>query len=132
MAGAIRLPHSKMAAMAKPVGGQMGVALGLIEASRSPRSASAKYATQQGLALRRQDRVVDARCLLGLLGALVLLPSCRLAPNRSCIDCPRESDQVKRARRLSASLPMPTKEEATSEVANLTLAVLLVIMLNDQ
>ena len=37
MAGAIRLPHNKMAAMAKPVGGQMGVALGLIEASRRPR-----------------------------------------------------------------------------------------------
>ena len=37
MAGAIRGPHNKMAAMAKPVGGQMGVALGLIEASRRPR-----------------------------------------------------------------------------------------------
>src|SRR5215475_11708830 len=31
--------------MAKPVGGQIGVALGLIEASRSPSVASVKYAT---------------------------------------------------------------------------------------
>ena len=37
MAGAIRKPHNKMAAMAKPVGAQMGVALGLTEASRRPR-----------------------------------------------------------------------------------------------
>jgi hypothetical protein len=44
MAGAIRGPHNKMAAMAKPVGGQMGVALGLIDARCRPRPASAKYA----------------------------------------------------------------------------------------
>jgi len=31
-----------MAAMAKPVGGQIGVALGLIEASRRPKLASVK------------------------------------------------------------------------------------------
>jgi hypothetical protein len=36
-AGAIREPHNKIAAIAKPVGGQIGVTLGLIEASRRPR-----------------------------------------------------------------------------------------------
>ena len=40
IAGQIRRPPSSTAASARPVGGQIGLALGLIEASRKPSLAS--------------------------------------------------------------------------------------------
>ena len=42
IAGATRYPRSSTAASANPVGGQIGVALGLIEATSRPSFASAK------------------------------------------------------------------------------------------
>src|SRR5262245_7713586 len=42
IAGATRYPRSSTAASASPVGGQIGVALGLIDASARPSFASAK------------------------------------------------------------------------------------------
>ena len=42
IAGQIRKPASNTAASARPVGGQIGLALGLIEANRSPSLASTK------------------------------------------------------------------------------------------
>jgi hypothetical protein len=42
IAGQARYPHTSTAASAKPVGGQIGVALGLMEASASPPFARAK------------------------------------------------------------------------------------------
>ena len=42
MAGKMRYPSSNTAANARPVGGQMGVALGLIEASNKPALAHPK------------------------------------------------------------------------------------------
>ncbi len=42
IAGQTRKPPSRTAASAKPVGGQIGLALGLMEASRKPNLASAK------------------------------------------------------------------------------------------
>jgi hypothetical protein len=42
IAGHIRIPHNTTAASAKPVGAQIGLALGLIEASRKPSLASTK------------------------------------------------------------------------------------------
>ena len=42
IAGQTRKPPSSTAASAKPVGGQIGLALGLMEASRKPSLASTK------------------------------------------------------------------------------------------
>src|SRR5262249_23669805 len=76
MAGAIRLLHNKMAAMAKPVGGQIGVALGLIEASRKPKLATVKYASPTKRSATASDPSGWARGSSGPGSVATLMPAC--------------------------------------------------------
>src|SRR5262249_32810425 len=96
MAGAIRWPHNRTAAMAKPVGGQIGVELGLIEANRRPRSASAKYANPTRISATAS--VVSRtgplpRRLVGSASDSTLMPGLL----RIGSHCPRKLDEVPRA-----------------------------------
>src|SRR5262245_30212927 len=75
MAGAILWPHNTTAAIAKPVGGQMGVALGLIEASRRPRWANVKYASPTRISAKKSGWNRGALCpsLRTLMAYVVLI-----------------------------------------------------------